>query len=269
MDQMLGEPGGFGVAGDDLGHLSDPADYAHAADEDYNADYDAHPGVDAADNVDGDPNEYQEHWFYQERDGLCGPSTVAQVVSEYTGLDIDNPEYMEDRAVELGLFADGDPAKGMTIDNLEVLLEDQGVPCHVEHSSMADLETRLEGGYGVIAFVDSDRIWGQPDDDGGKPDHVVVVAAVDEEKGVVYLSDPGNPDGNMEEVPIDVFEQSWASSDHTMLVADQPAPDDQHERPDSQPHRPEPDRSVSGTPDLGDWSKWAVIDLRDLRSPTR
>ena len=55
---------------------------------------------------------------------------------------------------------------------------------------------------------------------------MVVVAGIDTERGVVLLSDPGSPDGNLEEVPIDVFLDAWADSDNTMIVAEDPAPQD-------------------------------------------
>ena len=53
---------------------------------------------------------------------------------------------------------------------------------------------------------------------------MVVVAGIDTERGVVLLSDPGSPDGNLEEVPIDVFMDAWADSDNSMIVAEGPAP---------------------------------------------
>lgn len=166
-------------------------------------------------------------WFFQEVNGYCGPSSAAQIVSEYTGLDISDPQQLVDRALELGLFVDGDPANGMTITSLEVLLEDQGVPCHVEASSMDDLAAKLDDGYGVIAMVDSGELWTPEaevvEDD--TADHVLVVAGIDTDRGVVTLSDPGNPNGNGLEVPISQFEGAWADSGNTMLVADDSDPD--------------------------------------------
>jgi hypothetical protein len=76
-------------------------------------------------------------------------------------------------------------------------------------------------------MVDSGEIW-QP---GGEsveddtPDHVLVVAGIDDERGVVILSDPGVPNGSQLEVPIEQFEQAWADSGHQMLVADEPDED--------------------------------------------
>jgi hypothetical protein len=39
---------------------------------------------------------------------------------------------------------------------------------------------------------------------------------------VAILSDPGSPDGNLEEVPLDVFVDAWADSQNTMIVCDEP-----------------------------------------------
>ncbi len=175
----------------------------------------------------GTPTAWTADWFYQEVDGYCGPSSVAQIVSEYTGLEISDPQQLVDRALELGLFPNGDPSQGMTSTNMEILMEDQGVPCHLETSSVSDLEDKLSEGYGVIAMVDSGEIWylGEETVEDDTPDHALVVAGIDTERGVVILSDPGHPDGNQLEVPIDRFEDAWSDSGHEMLVADVPDTD--------------------------------------------
>lgn len=179
------------------------------------------------DGTHGNAAAWTGDWFFQEVDGYCGPSSAAQVVSEYTGLDISDPQQLVDRALELGLFVGGDPTNGMTITSLEVLLEDQGVPCHVESSSMDDLAAKLDDGYGVIAMVDSGELWTPADEvvEDNTADHVLVVAGIDTDRGVVTLSDPGNPNGNGLEVPISQFEDAWADSGNTMLVADDTDPD--------------------------------------------
>jgi len=214
---------------------ADPVDPAVSVPE---LDEPTDPAVDTDDTIEvpdaesdggthGNAGAWTQDWFFQEVDGYCGPSSAAQVVSEYTGLDISDPQQLVDRALELGLFIDGDPTSGMTMASLEVLLEDQGVPCHIEMSSMDDLAAKLDAGYGVIAMVDSGEIWtpgGEAVED-DTPDHALVVAGIDTDRGVVILSDPGNPDGNQSEVPIAQFEDAWADSDNKMLVADDTDPD--------------------------------------------
>lgn len=176
------------------------------------------------DAVHGNPDAWTLNWFFQQVDGYCGPSAVAQVVSQYTGADITDPQQLVDRARELGLMTT--PGEGMTLPNIEALLEDQGVPATLTDSSLDDLRARLDGGYGVIAMVDSGEIW-HPAQESGEDDtadHVLVVAGIDDVRGVVILSDPGVPAGNQLEIPIDQFEDAWADSGHQMVVTD--APDD-------------------------------------------
>ncbi|MEV0946879.1 C39 family peptidase [Rhodococcus sp. NPDC049939] len=185
------------------------------------------PETDPDDGVSGNPEQWTTNWFFQELDGYCGPSSAAQLVSEYTGLDITDPQQLMDRAMALGLMANDDPSQGMTLPNLEILLEDQGVPSHIENSSLDDLKSKLEDGYGVIAMVDSGEIWtptGETVED-DLPDHFLVVAGIDEARGVVILSDPGSPNGNQLEVPIAQFEGAWQDSGYQMLVADEIDPD--------------------------------------------
>lgn len=204
----------------------------------------------AMDGVSGSPDEWLVEWFYQEVDGYCGPSSAAQIISQYTGLDITDPEQLMSRAMELGLMHNDDPTQGMTLPNLEILLEDQGVPASIETSSMADLAERLDSGHGVIAMVDSGEIWGTdvgPEDN--KADHVLVVAGIDHDRGVVILSDPGVSTGNGLEVPIAQFEDAWEDSGFTMLVADEPSEGLMSDR-------------VQEAPSDGRRAPWAAIDLR-------
>lgn len=174
------------------------------------------------DSVHGNPAAWTLNWFYQQINGYCGPSAVGQIVAQYTGATITDPQQMVDRAIELGLM--GDPGEGMTLPNIEKLLEDQGVPCTLTSSSLDDLRAKLDDGYGVIAMVDSGEIWhpDQETDDADLADHVLVVAGIDDERGVVILSDPGVPNGDQLEVPIDQFDDAWADSEHQMVVTDAP-----------------------------------------------
>lgn len=188
-------------------------------------DHGAVPDHDGNSGVDGNPHAWTNDWFFQETDGYCGPSSIAQVVSEYTGLDVHDPQQLVDRATELGLFDPNHPENGMSWQNMQTLMQDQGVPCHLQSSSMSDLESKLDDGYGVIAMVHAGDIWGPEHDTGHGADHALVVAGIDHDRGVVILSDPGSPNGNQEEVPIDQFEQAWSASGDEMLVADNPDAD--------------------------------------------
>ena len=75
----------------------------------------------------------------------------------------------------------------------------------------------------MIAGVNSELIWREPVEDktpDGQPEanHAVVVTGVATADGVVHLNDSGSEDGGNEQVPIDVFARSWATSDDEMTV---------------------------------------------------
>ncbi|MGB7235830.1 MAG: C39 family peptidase [Rhodococcus sp. (in: high G+C Gram-positive bacteria)] len=208
-----------------------PNPHHHDSDTDTGADPEpeatAAPDTGEDSGVHGNPVQWTIDWFYQQVDGYCGPSVVGQLVAEYTGANITDPQHLVDRAVELGLISAEDPAAGMTLPDIERLLEDQGVPATISSGSLDDLRARLGDGHAVIAMVDSGEIW-QPSREGvedNTPDHVLVVAGIDDDRGVVILSDPGVPNGSQLEVPIEQFEQAWADSGNQMLVADHPDPD--------------------------------------------
>ena len=68
--------------------------------------------------------------------------------------------------------------------------------------------------------VDSGEIWYGEDVEDDAADHAVVVTGVDEERGVVIVSDPGDPEGNAKEYPIEQFEDAWADSGYAAAVCD-------------------------------------------------
>ena len=179
----------------------------------------------------GDADEYSEHWFQQAVNGTCVPASVAQIVAEYTGEDIQSEEAFVEMAQDSGYFLDGEIENGMPIYAAADLLEQNGIPATVETGTMDDLATALEEGRGVMLYVDSGEYWDPEQeerdeamgrDQGG--DHCVVISEIDTDKGVVYLSDPGHPDGDRMEVPLDEFEEAWGEADNTMIVCDEPSP---------------------------------------------
>ncbi|OZC42661.1 hypothetical protein CH289_27085 [Rhodococcus sp. RS1C4] len=246
-----------------------------AHDSDTGADADAGPESGAAvdtgdevgvpgDRVHGNPVQWTIDWFYQQVDGYCGPAVVGQLVAEYTDANITDPQHLVDRAVELGLLSAEDPAAGMMLSDIERLLEDQGVPATISSGSLDDLRARLGDGHAVIAMVDSGEIW-QPSSEGvedERPDHVLVVAGIDDERGVVILSDPGVPNGSQLEVPIEQFEQAWADSGNQMLVADHPDPDLIPAAPAATPDSSSSAASSTSTASAPQSTRTTVISLR-------
>ncbi len=187
----------------------------------------------------GDSDEYSDHWFLQAENGTCVPASVAQIVAEYTGEDIQSEDAFVELSQENGYFVDGEINNGMSIYAAADLLEQNGIPATVETGDMDDLSVALDEGRGVMLYVDSGEYWDPEqeakDESAGRDqggDHCVVISEIDYEKGVVYLSDPGHPDGDRMEVPLDEFEQAWGDANNTMIVCDEPSPNaDTHDAP--------------------------------------
>lgn len=72
-----------------------------------------------------------------------------------------------------------------------------------------------------LAADDSGEIWTGEAAEDNLPDHAVVVTGIDPERGTMLLSDPGSPDRNLSEIPIEVFMDSWADSQNAMIVCDE------------------------------------------------
>lgn len=183
--------------------------------------------VPAGDALHGDPVAEAELWFEQAENGFCVPASVAMIVAEFTGAD--GAAALEDdtvgAAVELGLLTGGPGDwSGLTADQAEVLLEHFGVEAHVETGSADALRQYLDEGRSVMVGVDSDEVWYPAVDDDtaadAGPDHAVVVTGVDDEAGVVYLNDPGSPDGRGWTMSLADFEDAWADGGNQMVVTD-------------------------------------------------
>jgi hypothetical protein len=174
----------------------------------------------------GDPTGDAEHWFEQAVNGFCVPASVAQIVSEYTGVHYEDEQAFVEQANELHVFVVGpDGVPGISIDGAEKMLDDAGVPATmVEGGGMESLVTWLDEGRRVLAGVDSGEIWyGEDDAEDAGADHAIVVTGVDLERGVVIVSDPGDPEGNQKEYPVELFEQAWEDSNFAAVVCDEPA----------------------------------------------
>jgi hypothetical protein len=170
----------------------------------------------------GDPSGDAEHWFQQAANGFCVPASVAQIVSEYTGLHFEDEQYFVERANELHLFVVGpDGVPGIAVDGALALLEDAGVPASIEFGTgIESLVSYLEEGRRVVLAIDSGEIWEGETVEDEAADHAIVVTGVDLERGVVIVSDPGDPNGNAMEYPIDTFADAWADSGYAAVVCD-------------------------------------------------
>ena len=103
------------------------------------------------------------------------------------------------------------------------LLEHYGIEAEVQTGSMDQLRDMLDANTPVIIGLDSDDLYGvgdQPFADDFVAGHAVVITGIDDEAGLVYINDPGFPDGAGVAIPIEQFEDAWQDGDHMMIVAE-------------------------------------------------
>jgi len=169
-----------------------------------------------------DPPDYADNWFEQSANGFCVPSSVAQIVSEYTGVDYTDEQAFVARANELHLFTVGpDGAPSMGLDGALQLLEDSGVPAGIDpHGTLEKLEQFRAENRGIILAIDSGEVWGTEAVEDDAADHAVVLERIDRRAGVAILSDPGQPGGNQFEVPLDALVDAWDDAGDAMIVTD-------------------------------------------------
>lgn len=163
-------------------------------------------------------------WQPQEVDGLCAPTSVAIVASEFTGRFVDKDDVAA-VAESHGLISQGEAGwSGMNAGETEQLLELYGIAGHVEQGDLQTLDRYLEENRGVILAVDSGEVWGTESgiigDANLEPDHALVVTEIDQARGTATLNDPGDPAGAGREIPLTVLADAWADSSNLMVVTD-------------------------------------------------
>ncbi|OBF53627.1 hypothetical protein A5787_05795 [Mycobacterium sp. 852002-50816_SCH5313054-b] len=190
----------------------------------------------------GNPAAAAAFWRYQGYDDDCVEMAVSDVVGEITGR-----QPSEQAIVKLAQSTPSTvhagpiytkpkkrtPGSGTSFDDEPALLAHYGIHAVSTDNATAAkagaptglnaLEQDLAKGRRVIVGVNSELIWREPVEDkapDGQPEanHAVVVTGVDTAAGVVHLNDSGSEQGRDEQVPIDVFAQSWATSDDQVTV---------------------------------------------------
>lgn len=158
-------------------------------------------------------------WFEQSENGFCMPASVAQIVAEYGDQGVSEADFVQ-RAEEMGYltYDDTEGWSGMTAQQGAELLESFGVDCTLSTGDIDSLDSYLDQGYNAIVTIDSSVVW--EGTEAGDADHAVVVSNI--EDGIVYLNDPGTPDGQLEQVPLSVFQEAWSASGDTMILTDNP-----------------------------------------------
>ncbi|MBP1232547.1 hypothetical protein JOE40_002191 [Arthrobacter sp. PvP102] len=174
----------------------------------------------------GDPVGDSEYWFQQAENGFCLPASIAQIVSEYTGVVFTDEMEFVDLANEIGAFSVGhDGVPSMSFEKGVEILNAAGVPAEMRFGDLDTLAAELEAGNSIILAVDSGELWTGEASEDNTADHAVVITGINTERGTVILSDPGSPGGNLAEVPIGLFLNSWADSQNAMIVCDEPPAD--------------------------------------------
>lgn len=176
--------------------------------------------------VDDDAGERADDamlWFEQSENGFCMPASVAQIVAEYSDQGVSEADFVQ-RAEEMGYltYDDTEGWSGMTAQQGAELLESFGVDCTLSTGDIDSLDGYLDQGYNAIATIDSSVVW--EGTEAGDADHAVVVSNI--EDGMVYLNDPGTPDGQLEQVPLSVFQEAWSASGDTIILTDNPDMDE-------------------------------------------
>ena len=184
----------------------------------------------------GDPDTAAQYWSEQSYDD-CAIMASAHVVGILTG---DMPDE-EDIVAVAGSTASkqhsgpvyvvsddsGDAdAGGTSAQDVPVLLAQYGIHAtYTDNDDAADgglttgmtaLEQYLGNGQAVIASVNANTIWQEPEDGDGA--HAVVVTGVDTENGIVHLNDSGRDDGADEQVSMATFQSAWNDMDQRMVV---------------------------------------------------
>lgn len=202
----------------------------------------------------GDPTDAQ-FWFKQNGAFSCVPSTVSQILSDFTGQVRSDEFDVAARSQQLGTFDEFgnwkplyDPASGVSSDLIDDILDDQGLPSTMhQNQTFADIETYLSRGQGVIMVVDGKDLL--PDvgyEDAANSDepensatdytsHAIRVVGIDRTRGVAVLADPAYEGGGGVVVPLDRLEEAWNDlnwtpegmvRDHRLIVTDDVDPTD-------------------------------------------
>src|SRR6201997_1487072 len=190
----------------------------------------------------GDPASAAPFWRYQQYDDDCVPVAVADVVGELTGQQPSEQAIIKVAQSTPSTVHPGPiytkpkkrkPGSGTSFEDEPALLAHYGIRAvDTDKESAAKigvptgmpaLEQDLAKGHKVIVAVNAELIWREPVEDktsDGEPEanHAAVVTGVDTAAGIAHLNDPGSADGRDEQIPIDIFTRSWASSDDEMTV---------------------------------------------------
>ncbi len=176
----------------------------------------------------GDPGGDADHWRLQQTPATCA-IVSQQMILEQFGIEVSEAQLMYE-AMSYGWFT---PA-GTSPEDVGALLELHGVGTHTVYGGdVESLAMELAKGHKVIVGVDSGEIWGQDfffEDwlKGDGVDHAIVVTGIDvsdPDNPMVYINDPGDPNGAAKAYPLADFLDAWDDSGRMYVATDEAPPD--------------------------------------------
>lgn len=175
-----------------------------------------------------------EHWHEQERGDTCAVVSQEFILDDFTGIDHSEAE-LQQIAEANGWYT---PGGGTAPDDVGKILEYHGIPVEQQNgATLSQLEQALTERDGVIVGVDSSEMWSpgfDPDEPldnypgvpGQGADHAVQVIGLDYSdpaRPTAVLNDPGVPDGQATEVPLNAFLEAWEDTGYYLVTAHRPA----------------------------------------------
>ncbi len=204
----------------------------------------ATPANAASEAMYGDPVAAAEYWHEQRYDD-CVLMASADVIGQLTG-DAPSEQAIIAKAHSTPSVAHAGPiytkpadpdnpdsGEGASLGDVPTLLAQYRVTAVVIdrddtarngiRPGIAGLKQALVGGHKVIVSLNGELVLHQPVEDkdkSGNPvsDHAVVVTGVDATHGIVHLNDSGISEGRDEQIPLQLFVQSWETSNELMVV---------------------------------------------------
>jgi hypothetical protein len=173
----------------------------------------------------GDTGDAGGDWMPQTTDFTCAVVSQQMILDQF-GLDVSEQELMY-IGLENGWLTNG----GTSPDDMGRLLEYHGIGTHAnEGGGVLSLLEELRLGHKVIVGVDSGELWNQDSfwQDFVQPngaDHAVVVTGLDlrdPENPLVYINDPGDPNGAARPYPLEKFADAWNDSGEYYVATDTP-----------------------------------------------
>jgi hypothetical protein len=171
----------------------------------------------------GDPGAAAPFWRRQHGSNF-GEMAAADVIGEVTGREPDEQQINATAQSTQSIAHPGPirtPGGSTNSMDIALLLARYGVGSDAAPSSIGAIEQALARGHKVIAGANGPILWNERGDR-SKQDHFVVVTGIeikgDTNADVVHLNDSGNNAGRDEQVPLAVFERSWATSGNYAIV---------------------------------------------------